>query len=60
MIRRLASLSILALCLFSLSACIVAPVGPGSAWPLDPRPLQRLALDAGTLGLIAWALIAWA
>ena len=35
MIRRLASLSMLALCLVSLSACVVAPVGPGyyrGAW----------------------------
>ncbi len=32
MIRRLASLSMLALCLCSLSACVVAPVGPGYAY----------------------------
>ena len=36
MIRQLASLSILALCLFSLSACIVAPVGPGPHGPWVP------------------------
>jgi hypothetical protein len=29
MIKRVASLSILVLCLFSLGACVVAPVGPG-------------------------------
>lgn len=35
MIRRLASLSMLALCLFSLAACVVEPVGPayrGGVW----------------------------
>lgn len=36
MIRRLASLSVLVFCLFSLAACVVAPVGPGygyrAAW----------------------------
>jgi hypothetical protein len=29
MIRRLAALSMLALCLVSRFACVVAPVGPG-------------------------------
>ncbi len=34
MIRRIASLSMLVLCLAALSACVVAPVGPGyhGAW----------------------------
>ena len=35
MVRRIASLSILAVCLMSLSACVVAPAGPGyyrGAW----------------------------
>jgi hypothetical protein len=32
MIRRFASLSILALCLFSLGACVVEPVGPGPGY----------------------------
>ncbi|HVC60280.1 MAG TPA: hypothetical protein VND19_07985 [Acetobacteraceae bacterium] len=35
MIRRLASLSMLALCLVALSVCVVVPAGPGwrgSAW----------------------------
>ncbi len=32
MIRRLASLSMLALCVVSLAGCIVAPVGPGPGY----------------------------
>jgi hypothetical protein len=32
MINRLASLSMLALCLVSLAACVVAPVGPGPGY----------------------------
>jgi hypothetical protein len=55
MVRRIASLSMLAPCLVSLFACVAAPVAPGYDRGVGTRPRQRLALGARPLGLIAHA-----